>query len=76
MTTILDKVEHEALSLPEPERAFLADRLLNSLGGNALSDIDAAWVAEAERRYAEHKAGKRHSLPAAEVFAEADSLTQ
>jgi len=74
MTKILEKIEKEALSLPEAERAFLADRLLSSLGGDVLSDIDAAWVAEAERRYEEYKAGKRNPIPASEVFAEADRL--
>ena len=74
MTNILEKIEKEALSLPEAERAFLADRLLSSLGGDVLSDIDAAWVAEAERRYEEYKAGKRKPIPASEVFAEADRL--
>jgi putative addiction module component (TIGR02574 family) len=74
MTNILEKIEKEALSLPEAERAFLADRLLSSLGGDVLSDIDAAWVAEAERRYAEYRAGRRQPIPAPEVLAEADRL--
>jgi len=60
--------------LPETARAFLADRLLSSLGGGVLSDIDAAWVVEAERRYDEYKAGKREPIPASEVLAEADRL--
>jgi putative addiction module component (TIGR02574 family) len=74
MTEILDKIEREALSLSEAERAFLADRLLSSLGGEVLSDIDAVWVAEAERRYAEYRGGRRQLIPASEVFAEADRL--
>ena len=74
MTAVLEKVEREALSLPDTERAFLADRLLSSLGGAVLGDIDAAWVAEAERRYAEYKAGKRHPVPASQVLAEADRM--
>ncbi|MBI3986846.1 MAG: addiction module protein [Lentisphaerae bacterium] len=74
MTAILDKVEQEALNLPREERAFLADRLLSSLGGEVLSDVDTAWVAEAERRYGEYQAGRRQPIPAADVFAEADRL--
>ena len=46
MTAILEKMELDALKLSREERAFLADRLLSSLGGEALSDVDAAWVAE------------------------------
>ena len=74
MTPILEKVEREALSLPDTERAFLADRLLSSLCGEALDDIDAAWVAEAERRYEEYKEGSRQVIPASYVFAEADRI--
>jgi len=74
MTPVLERVEHDALSLPDEERAFLADRLLSSLDGEVLSDVDAAWVAEAERRYTEYKAGKRKPVPAAKVFADADRM--
>jgi len=74
MATLLEKVEHDALSLPPKQRAFLADRLLSSLGGEVLSDIDAVWVVEAERRYQEYREGKRNPIPATDVFAEADQL--
>ena len=74
MKAILDKVEKEALMLPREERAFLADRLLSSLGGEVLTEVDAAWVAEAERRYAEYQAGTRKPIPAATVFEEADRI--
>jgi putative addiction module component (TIGR02574 family) len=74
MATPLEKVEQDALSLPPEQRAFLADHLLSSLGGEVLSDVDAAWIAEAERRYQEYKDGKRTPIPAADVFAEADRL--
>ena len=47
-TTLL---EH-ALSLPEPERAKIAARLLESLDEEIQDDIDAAWAAEIERRCA------------------------
>jgi len=57
MTVLLEKLQRDALSLPAEERAFLADRLLSSLDGEVLSDVDAAWVAEAERRYQEYKKG-------------------
>ena len=76
MTAILKKMEHEALNLPREERAFLADRLLSSLGDEALSDVDAAWVAEAEQRYAEYKSGVRQPILAAKVFADADRILE
>ena len=71
-TAILDKVEKEALGLSREERAFLADRLLRSLGDEALGEVDAAWVAEAEHRYEEYKEGKRVPISADKVFAAAD----
>lgn len=74
MTEILEKVEKQVLSLSREERAFLADRLLSSLGGEALTDVDVAWVAEAELRYSEYLAGRRKPVPAEEVFAEADRM--
>jgi hypothetical protein len=74
MTPGLEKIEHEVLNLPENERAFLADRLLSSLGGEILGDVDAAWVAVAEQRYAEYKDGKRKPIPLAGVLAEADRI--
>ncbi len=74
MTAILETLEREALGLPAEARAFLADRLLSSLGGEVMTDVDAAWVAEAERRYAEYKAGARKPVPASDVFAQADRM--
>ena len=74
MSAVLEKIEHEALSLSRQERAFLADRLLSSLDADALSNVDAAWVAEAERRYQEYKEGKRQGVAARDVFAEADRM--
>ena len=70
----MKKIEDEALCLSTQERAFLADRLLSSLGEDALTDIDAAWIAEAERRYQEYREGKRPGVAAQEVFAEADRM--
>jgi len=74
MSAVLEKLEHEALSLSRQERAFLADRLLSSLDGDILSDVDAAWIVEAEHRYQEYKEGKRQGVAAEDVFAEADQI--
>lgn len=74
MSAALEEVELDALSLPDPQRAFLADRLLSSLGGEVFSDVDAAWVAEAEQRYEEYKNGRRQPIPASQVFDQADRL--
>ena len=74
MSAVLEEVEHDALSLPDQQRAFLADRLLSSLEGEVLSDVDAAWVAEAERRYEEYKDGRRQPIPASHVFDQAERM--
>ncbi len=74
MTIGLEKVEQDALSLPKEERAFLADRLLSSLGGEVNNDVDAAWVIEAELRYNEYKEGKRNPISASKVFDKADQI--
>jgi putative addiction module component (TIGR02574 family) len=74
MTRQIDRIENELLGLPQEERAFLADRLLSSLDREVLTDIDLAWVNEAERRYKEYKNGKRQSIKSDDVFTEADRM--
>ena len=76
MNDLLKKIETEVLSLSHQERAFLADRLLSSLGDDVLTDIDAAWIAEAERRYQEYKEERRSGIDAKDVFAEADRILE
>jgi hypothetical protein len=44
-------------------------RLLSSLGEDVLTDVDAAWIEEAERRYQEYKDGNRQGISAQDVFA-------
>ncbi len=74
MSAKLEKLEHEVLSLSRQQRAFLADRLLSSLDGDVLNDIDTAWIVEAKHRYKEYKEGKRQGIAAKDVFAEADRM--
>ena len=58
----------EALELPINARAELASRLLDSLDDLSEEENDQLWAQEAERRYADYKAGKIESVPAEEVF--------
>ena len=74
MSELLKRIENEALALSSQERAFLADRLLSSLGEEVLSDIDAAWIEEVERRYQEYNEGRRGGISAQDVFAEAERM--
>ena len=59
----------EALELPLAARADLASKLLDSLDELSESEIEQLWAEEAERRYAEYKAGRTEAVPAEEVFA-------
>ena len=74
MSDLLDKIEKDILKLNNQERAFLADRLLGLLDGNSTSEIDKAWIIEAERRYREYKKGARPGVDAQDVFGEADRI--
>jgi len=76
MSELLKKIENEVLSLSFQERAFLADRLLSSLGENSLTDIDAAWLAEAQRRYQEYQEGRRSGIDAQAVFSDAERIVE
>ncbi len=58
----MQNLEREVLCLSREERAFLADRLLSSLDGDILSDVDSAWIAEAEIRYERFKEGNNWGL--------------
>jgi len=51
MAIDLEQMTQDALSLPADARTILAERLLQSLDDGMLSDIDEAWIDEAERRY-------------------------
>lgn len=65
----LKDIAAEALDLPITARAELATRLLDSLDELSEEENDQLWAREAERRYAEYKAGNIESVPADEVFA-------
>jgi putative addiction module component (TIGR02574 family) len=59
----------EALELPITARAELASQLLDSLDDLSEEESDQLWAEEAERRYADYKAGNIEAIPADEVFA-------
>ncbi len=75
MTELLEKIENDLLSLSSQQRAFLADRLLSSLSGeDQLTDRDAAWLAEAEKRYEQYQKGLQKGIPAEVVFSKAKEM--
>ncbi len=61
------KLINEVLSLPEEERALLADSLLKSLNKTDSSN-DILWFDVAKKRLEDLRAGKVTPVPGDEVF--------
>ena len=76
MSRDLKDIAAEALELPLTARAELASQLLDSLDEISEEENDQLWAQEAERRYAEYKAGNIESVSAEEVFARLRSRKQ
>ena len=72
MPASLKEIEEQARALSAEERAKLAQTMLESLHP-PLSEIEAAWAEEIERRVAAFDRGEIPSYPAEDVFAEVRS---
>jgi len=68
------KVVAEALTLGLRERAAVIVELLESLDGDAQTDVSAAWDAEIMRRVDEVKAGSVDGDALSDVIAELDEI--
>ena len=69
----MDAVESEALALSFEERKRLALHLLESIELRPISDpkkVEAAWVAESQRRYEAYLRGEVRAIPSEDVFAD------
>ena len=66
-----EKILAEALTLPEKQRADLADDLWFSLNEMTQEQIDREWFKELKRRWAEYERGEVEALPLDEVMREA-----
>ncbi len=64
-----EKILRAALSLPEADRADIADKLLLSLDASDQREIDALWAQEAESRIEGYERGEIEAIPGEEVFA-------
>jgi putative addiction module component (TIGR02574 family) len=71
MATELNQVFHDALELSDTERATLVGLLIESLEAteDPCPEIEAAWAAEAERRWQEIESGQVKTIPWEEVRA-------
>jgi len=71
MSTTADKVISEALELPPALRAFVAEKLIESLDSQAAPKLSAKWRTELRRRCAEVDRGMVGLPTAASVFKKA-----
>jgi putative addiction module component (TIGR02574 family) len=69
MAKLAEEIYKEALDLDEKERADLIGRLIESLDTEVESGVEAAWLAEVERRMEDLDSGKAQSIPWEEVRA-------
>lgn len=75
MSASLQQIEEQARALSAEERAKLAESMLESLHA-PVSEVEAAWAEEIERRVAAFDRGEIPSYPAEDVFAEARRLSR
>jgi len=68
MSTTVEELAEQAMSLPGESRARLADILVESLDTEALTQIDRLWFSEAKRRRDEVRSGKVKTIPGDEAL--------
>jgi putative addiction module component (TIGR02574 family) len=71
MSTTAEKVVMEAMELPPPLRAFIAEKLIESLDAHDSPPLSAKWRKEIGRRCAEMDRGTVELRDAEKVFAKA-----
>lgn len=71
MSTTAERVVTEALGLPAPLRAFVAEKLLESLDAPDSPPLSAKWQKEVRRRCVEIDRGTVKLRDADRVFAKA-----
>lgn len=71
MADLVAELAEQARSLSLEERSRLVELLLESLREPPLSDVEAAWTREIERRVAAYERGEVETFAAEDVFAEA-----
>lgn len=68
MPLTVNQLENELFNLDLNTRAHLAEKLILSIDAPSDAENLQLWVDEAERRFAELRAGKAREYPASEVF--------
>ena len=71
MSIVAEKLMSDALELPNEERAFLAEKLFESLAPQTDEPLSPEWREEIRRRRREIDQGRAVFTDASEVFAAA-----
>jgi putative addiction module component (TIGR02574 family) len=72
----LQKIEYEALHLPQKDRAILIQKLVLSLDTPSVEELRVDWLSEARRRADELDDGSVQAVPGNEVLRKARALVQ
>ena len=70
MSALAERLERQAERLSAQERERLAQRLLRGVAAEPLTEVEEAWVREAERRYRLWKRDRSRAVPADAALAE------
>lgn len=70
----IEQLTEEVLSLPSESRAFLADKLVESLAFDTDSTIQAIWITEAKRRRDEVRSGAVQPISGEDALAQVRRL--
>jgi hypothetical protein len=73
MSPTVDKIVSDALSLPAEARAFVAEKLIESLDLESAGDISPAWREEVRKRCRQVDEGLVELRDAEDVFDKAHS---
>jgi len=68
MSTNIEELVAQAMTLPLESRARLAELLVESLDTDELGRIEYLWIAEAKRRRDEVRSGKVKTIPGPEAL--------
>lgn len=68
MSSKMLEIQRKAVGLPVKDREILAEQLMRSVNRVPLTQVEEAWVKEAERRFAAWRRGEREGVPAEKAF--------
>ena len=76
MSTSVEELAAQAITLSEQDRSRLADLLLASLPDDSDTEVEAAWEEEIRKRVASVQAGTAVLMPSEEVHTAARKIYQ